>query len=115
MTINPYDKAHEFARAVRDSEAFQRYAAANRSLQADEEATQQMMSFRQLQLEVNQAQMLGEEVSETQSTHLNLTYKKIMENPLISEFMTAENGFVRLFSDLQNVIQKDIETALAAE
>ncbi|MDO4540084.1 MAG: YlbF family regulator [Syntrophomonadaceae bacterium] len=112
MATNPYDKAHELARAIRDHEVFIRYAAATRALRSNEEATQRMLTFQQLQMELNQAQMAGEEISETKSAHLQLSYNKLREDPITGEFLTAEDQFLRLFTDLQNVIHKDMELDL---
>lgn len=116
MTIgNPYDKAHEFARAVRDSQEFQYYAAATKKLQADAAAVQSMAEFRQLQLELEQARVAGHELSEAQAAHMQSSYAQLRDNPLTAQYLEAENHFVRLFSDLQSVVQKDLQLDLDAE
>ena len=112
MTVNPYDKAHELARAIRTSDAYQRYVAASQRLHAEPEAEQRITSFRQLQMELHQAQLAELEVSETQATHLSLSFMKLREDPVTAEFIDAEEMFFRIYSDIQSIIQKAVESEL---
>lgn len=115
MTVNPYDKAHELARSIRESDAYQRYVVASERLHAEPESEQRMKSFRELQMELNQAQLAGQEISETKATHLSLSFGKLREDPITAEFMEAEEMFFRIYSDIHSILQKAVESALNFE
>ena len=115
MAINPYDKAHELARAIKGSEVYQRYAAASQRLRSEPETEQKLIAFRQLQMELSQAQMAGEALSETKAAHLSLTFGKLREDPVTAEFMEAEELFIRVYSDIQNIIQHAVESDLSIQ
>ncbi len=113
MNDNPYDKAHELVRAIKADERYQRLAAAQRLLKANPEATKKLGLFRNLQMELNQAEMLGQPVAEEQVQQVALEYAKLTRNELIGEVFDAEAGFMQLFSDVQQIIQKGLESDFA--
>ena len=113
MNDNPYDKAHELVRAIKADERYQRLAAAQRLLNADPEAKKRLGLFRNMQMEVNQAEMLGQPVAEEQVQQVALEYAKLSRNKLIGQVFDAEAGFIQLFSDVQQIIQKGLESDFA--
>jgi cell fate (sporulation/competence/biofilm development) regulator YlbF (YheA/YmcA/DUF963 family) len=106
---NPYDKAHELARAMRDSESYQRYVAAQKSLDQNIAAKERILQFRGLQMEVNQAHILGHALADDKVTQVTLEYAKLNQDKLIAEFFKAEGKFIEMFTDIQQIIQKSIE------
>lgn len=107
---NPYDKAHELARALKLSENYQHYVKAKNllSLQARED----IVNFRNLQMKLNQAEMLGQKVEEAQIMELSREYARLNQEPLIADFFSAEGMFVQMFTDIQEIIQKALEEGL---
>jgi len=111
MTIdNPYDKAHELARSIKESEAYQCYAAAQKQLEQNPEAKERIRQFRTLQIEVNQAQILGQALPNDKVTQLSVEYAKLNQEESIAEFFKAESMFIQMFTDVQQIIQKSIES-----
>jgi len=113
MNDNPYDKAHELVRAIQADERYRRLAVALRLLNANPEAKKKLDLFRNLQMEVNQAELLGQPVAEEQVQQVALEYAKLSRNKLIGEVFDAEAGFIQLFSDIQQIIQKGLESEFA--
>ncbi len=107
---NPYDKSHELARAIRESEIYQRYVAAQRKLDQNLEAKEKIRNFRTLQMEVNQAHIMGQAVADDKVAQVTLEYAKINQEELIAEFFNAEGLFIQMFTDIQQIIQKSIES-----
>ncbi|MDD4775533.1 MAG: YlbF family regulator [Syntrophomonas sp.] len=110
MNENPYDKAHELVRALKANEAYQNLVEAQRKLDSDPEAKQRLNLFRNLQMEVNQAEMLGQPVADQQVQQVALEYAKLNRNKLIAAVFEAEAAFIQLFSDIQQIIQKGLES-----
>lgn len=107
---NPYDKAHELARAMKDSEIYQRYVLAQKQLKQNPAAEEKIRQFRIIQMEANQAQILGEAQADAKVTEVTLAYAKLNQDKSIAEFFNAEGLFVQMFSDIQQIIQKSIES-----
>ncbi len=110
LNQNPYDKAHELARAIKDSETYQRYVQAQKQLQQNPEAEEKIRQFRNRQMEVNQAQILGQALDDDKVTQLTVEYAKLNTDKLIAEFFNAEGQFVQMFTDIQQIIQKSMES-----
>lgn len=106
---NPYDKAHDLAQAIKDSEAFQRYVAVQKQLSQNPEALERVRDFRNLQLEVNQAHSLGQEPAEGRVEDMAIQYAKLNKDDLIAEYFQAEGLFVQMYNDVQNIIQKSLD------
>ena len=56
---NPYDRAHELARSIINSEVYHRYVAAKKELKRPGNE-QKNSCFRNKQMELNQAHLLGQ-------------------------------------------------------
>ena len=110
LNQNPYDKAHELARAIKESETYQRYLLAQKQLKQNPEAEEKIRQFRIRQMEVNQAQILGQTPADDKVTEVTLEYAKLNRDKLIAEFFNAEGLFVQMFTDIQQIIQKSIES-----
>ncbi|MCX5779513.1 MAG: YlbF family regulator [Firmicutes bacterium] len=112
LNKNPYDQAHELARALRESELYQRYIVAQKQLALDPEAQERVRKFRVQQMEVNQAQLLGQAVPDGKVSQVALEYAKLNRDKNIAEFLDAEGTFMQLFADIQQIIQKSLESGL---
>lgn len=109
---NPYDKAHELARAITDSEAYRRYAAAWTEISQNPEAKERVRQFRAMQMEVNQARILGQSLPDEKIRQVTLEYARLNREKDIAEFLNAEGMFIQMFTDIQQIIQKSVESAL---
>jgi cell fate (sporulation/competence/biofilm development) regulator YlbF (YheA/YmcA/DUF963 family) len=107
---NAYDKAHELARAIKDSDIYQRYVLAQKQLEQSPDAQEKIRQFRIRQMEVNQAEMLGQTLDGDKVTQVTLEYAKLNQDKSIAEFFNAEGLFVQMFSDIQQIIQKSMES-----
>lgn len=110
MGDNPYDKAHELVRAIKADGRYQSLVAAQRLLDSDPEAKKKLDLFRNMQMEVNQAEILGQPVADEQVQQVAVEYAKLSRNKIIAEVFDAEAAFIQLFSDVQQIIQKGLES-----
>ncbi len=114
MIENPYDKAHELVRAIKDHETYQRLVAAQQVLNQDDRAKYKLNQFRTLQMEVNQAEILGQPVADEKVQQVALEYAKLNRNKLIADVFIAEAAFIQMFTDIQQIIQNGLESDFAS-
>lgn len=108
--VNPHDKAHELAGAIKDSDAFISYLAAKQQLEAEPALKDRIIKLRERQMEMNRCQMLGEEMKPGEAQDISLEYAKMNQNKILAEFFRSEGVFIQMFNDIQEIIQKAIES-----
>lgn len=106
MNVNVYDKAHELARAIKQSEAYRQLHEAKKKLGQDSKAIEMVDDFRKKQLEVEQARLLGLELPEDKLKNLDNLFSVISHNPVVVEFFQAELAFFQLMNDIQDILHK---------
>ena len=62
--MNVYDLAHQLAKAVRESEEFKQFDATKKQIEANPELDQAIEDFMTKQLELQTAQMMGQDVGQ---------------------------------------------------
>lgn len=107
--VNPYDKAHELARAITDNEVYKRYVAAKAGVENNPEYQEMIVKIRNRQMEVNRAQILGQEVDSDTIFEISRLFAEANQIGEIEEFFTAESSFIQMFNDLLEIIQKAVE------
>lgn len=109
---NPYDKAHELARAITESEQYKNYVKAKEIIENTPANKEKLLDFRNRQMEVNEKQMWGEEIAQEVVLNLAQDFAKLNEVEEIANFFNAEANFINLFNDIQQIIQKKLENGL---
>lgn len=112
MAANPYDKAHELARAIRDSEVYLNYLEAKRSVERSSDYKGKIYSIREKQMEVNRAQFMGDEPSPEMVQELALEFAKLNQHEEIAVFFETEARFLKMFNEIQEIIQKALQQDL---
>lgn len=106
MSVN--DRAHELARTLQESDEYRRYIQAKEKLQSDEENSAMLQEFRRKQIELQIAEMAGEDIEHSLEQLENI-YQMLSMNPIINEFLTAEYRLARLMTDVQKIIGEALD------
>lgn len=109
---NPYDKAHELAKALVQCDVYGRYVNAKRNVEKYPEFKEKILRVRGRQMEINRAHILGEELPVEFITELTQELNELNKNAEIAEFFEAETQFIRMFTDIQEIIQKALDYEL---
>ena len=109
---NPYDKAHELARAIKESDIFRNYMKAKEQIDKKPEYKEKILQIREKQMEINRAQVLGEELAAGLIQNLTLEFAKLNQYREIASFFEAEARFIQMFNDVQEIIQKSVQEDL---
>ncbi len=112
MAVNPYDKAHELAKAITNSEQYLNYVNVKGLIEGNEELTGKLLQLRNLQMRLNVAEELDEEARQELINQINGEFTTLNQIEEVREFFQAENQFVLMFNDIQQIIQKKIEEGL---
>lgn len=106
--MDVFKQAHLLAQTIQESDEYQKYAEAKEKLQQDESNANMLQEFRRRQLEVQIAQISGEETDGNQE-QLEHIYQVMSMNPLVNEFLTAEYRFARMMTDVQKILGEDLD------
>mgnify|MGYP001134999287 CR=1 FL=1 len=106
---NVYDQAHKLARAIKDSEEYNKYMEKREIVYSDEKNKQMVEDFRNKVFEVQMDQLSGKEVEESEIEKLGKLEDVLMLNPAINDFFTAELRFSQLVQDINNIIGEAID------
>ncbi|MEL7566464.1 MAG: YlbF family regulator [Dehalobacterium sp.] len=102
-------KALELAEALEASPELNEMRKAEEAMQADKEAMSLMQDFRVKQMEVYNMQVAGEEPSDKLSEELEDFRKKLQENLLIMEYLTAQEKVGRILEYINTAISKVLQ------
>lgn len=109
---NPFEKAHELAQAIRQSPTYGRYLAAKREIDKHPDYKDKILKIRGRQMELNRAQILGEELPLDSVTELSRELANLKQYAEIAEFFEAETRYINLFQRVQRLIEEDLEIDL---
>ena len=103
MTNVVYDRAHDLARALSASPEYRQYEEVRKKLEAHQENFKLLQDFRMKQMEIQQAQLMGQNV-DARMKQLEQMYQILTHNPVINEFLQVEMRFSRMMMDVQKII-----------
>jgi cell fate (sporulation/competence/biofilm development) regulator YlbF (YheA/YmcA/DUF963 family) len=109
MSVNLYDYAYNLEKALRQSDEYTKLKKLYDQVNADPAAQQLFENFRNLQIELQQKQMMGQEISQQEVEEAQKTVAIVQQHPTISQLMQAEQHMNTLFMDLNKIITKPLE------
>ncbi|MFO7952619.1 MAG: YlbF family regulator [Bacillota bacterium] len=102
--MNPYNAAHNLAKALRESAEFKEMKDATEALKADQPAKQMVMDFRNKQFELEKQKLSGVEVSKDQEEKLQKLLEVVNMNLTAKRYLQAEYKMAMLLQDIQKII-----------
>ncbi|QKG83931.1 hypothetical protein GXN76_05195 [Kroppenstedtia pulmonis] len=106
--MNPYDKAHELAGAIRRSEEFRQLLESWDGIK-DVEDRGVLDRYRELQMEYQVQVSQGKEVSGDSMRELEVLMKKIKERKDLSRVLEAEARIGTLMGDINRIVTEPLE------
>lgn len=101
---NPYDKARELARAIKETDAYQKFVEQKAALEADPDTKAMVTDFSKRQFELQLKQANGEELSEADSKKLQELFQILSLNPKASDYLAAEYQFGMMMQDITKTL-----------
>ncbi|MGM8366304.1 YlbF family regulator [Virgibacillus sp. W0181] len=106
---NIYDNAHELEKAIRNSEEFNELKEAFEAVMSDESAREMFENFRDTQLELQEKQMQGEEITEEEVESARQVVEVVQQHKDISNLMDKEQRLNLVINDISRIITKPLE------
>ncbi|WP_280768663.1 YlbF family regulator [Salipaludibacillus daqingensis] len=106
---NPYDKAHELAKELKESEEFTKLRDLHNEVNGDEVAKRMLDNFRQVQMELQQKQMQGEQITEEEIQSAQQQFELVQQHEVISKLMEEEQRMSQLVGELNKIITEPLE------
>jgi cell fate (sporulation/competence/biofilm development) regulator YlbF (YheA/YmcA/DUF963 family) len=108
MAVNLYDSAYALETAIRQSDEFLALKKMYDEVNADPAAKKMFDQFRQIQMNLQQKQMMGQDISEQEIQQAQATVTLVQQNGKISSLMEAEQRMNMVIGELNQVIMKPL-------
>jgi len=112
---NVYDKAHELAKVFKEGEDFKQLKQLHEEVSSDPAAHNMLENFRKVQIELQQKQMQGMQITEEEVTQAQQQFELVQQHEVISKLMEAEQRVSVLIGDLNQIITEPLEELYGKE
>lgn len=102
--MNVYDRAHELARVLRESEEVKEYKRVKEKIDGNPGNKRMVDDYRKAQLEAYSLQMQGKQPSKEDMEKMTKLMNLISLNSEVREFLEAEMKFSRLWEDILKIL-----------
>ena len=109
MSVNIYDDMNKLESTLRKTDEYNAVKTAMAEVKADKEASVLFESFRDIQMNLQQKQMAGEEIAGEELEHAQKTAQLAQEDPKIMAMLTAEMKLSELIEEVNRVVLKPIQ------
>lgn len=109
MAINLFEAAQELEKNIRESEEFQQLQQRYTELNEDETAKNLFLNFRNIQMELQQKQMMGEPISDEEVQNAQQVVAVVQQNEKIVALMEAEQRMSGIITEINKVVMKPLE------
>ncbi|MDM5317792.1 YlbF family regulator [Fictibacillus sp. b24] len=111
---NVYDVAYDLEKALRNSEDFTALKQSYDEVNNNPETKELFGKFRDIQVNLQQKQMNGQEVTPEEIEEAQKLFADVQQNETISKLMAAEQRMSMIINDLNKVITKPLEELYGA-
>lgn len=109
MAVNLHDAAYELEKAIRSSNEYASLKQIYDEVNADPSAKQMFENFRNLQLELQQKQMMGQEITQEEVEQAQKTVALVQQHEKIAKLMESEQRMSMIIGELNQIIMKPLE------
>lgn len=109
MTVNLHDRAYEMERSIRNSDEYKTLKGLYEEVNADPSAKQMFENFRNMQIQLQQKQMMGEDITEQEVQQAQQVVALVQQHAKISQLMEAEQRMSMVIAELNKIILRPLE------
>ncbi len=106
---NPYDKAHELGRVLKESNEFKQLVEFHEKVNTNAQAKQMLSHFQAIQMELQQKQMQAIELTEAEIQEAQRSFETVQQNELLAKLMEAEQRMSEMISEINKIITEPLE------
>lgn len=109
MAVNLVEAAKELEKGIRQSEEYKQLTKMYDEVNADGTAKRLFDYFRQVQMNLQQKQMMGQKITQAEVEQAQKAAALAQQNNKISRLMQAEQRMSMLIGELNQVMMKPLE------
>jgi len=109
MSINIYDVAYDLEKAIRESEDFKSLKQMFMEIQNDESAKRMFDHFRQIQLQLHEKQMNGEEILPDEIEQAQKMFTLVQQHNKIAKLIELEQRMNFVIAEVNRIAMKPLE------
>ena len=102
--MNVYDQAHQLAAAIKESEEYKHFKAAEDQLKTKPDLEKMMKDFQEKSMEIQLKQMTGEQPDAEDMQKLQQLYGIVAMDPLAASYMESEMRFSIMMKDVYEIL-----------
>jgi cell fate (sporulation/competence/biofilm development) regulator YlbF (YheA/YmcA/DUF963 family) len=109
MAVNTYDAAYDLEKAIRNSSEYTNLKNLYDAVNSDESARKMFENFRNIQMQLQEKQMMGQEITQEEVEQAQKTVALVQQHEKISQLMEAEQRMSMVIAELNQIIMKPLE------
>ena len=102
--MNVYDEAHNLARAIKESNEFKQFDSIRKEVEKDEQTSEMLKDLQAKQMEIQAAQMTGQEPNPETISQMQSLATMIATKPLAAQYIQAEGAFSVMVNDVFGIL-----------
>ncbi|MFQ7102964.1 MAG: YlbF family regulator [Anaerovoracaceae bacterium] len=102
--MNVYDQAHSLAQAIRESEEFKQYDQYKKIVKENPQLDQSLKDLMKKQMEMQAAQMMGQEVTQEAFQQIQQLSTILMQDPTAAQYLQCQMRFSMMMADVYKII-----------
>lgn len=102
--MNVYDQAHSLAQAIRESEEFKQYDQYKKIVKENPQLNQSLKDLMKKQMEMQAAQMMGQEVTQEAFQQIQQLSTILMQDPTAAQYLQCQMRFSMMMADVYKII-----------
>lgn len=106
--MNVYDEAHSLAKAIKESNEFTNFDRIRQEVEKDEQVSSMLKDLQEKQIELQAAQMTGQELSPELMSQIQSMSTLIATKPLAAQYIQAETALSVMINDVFGIIGEAI-------
>ncbi|AMV70031.1 Hypothetical protein ADU73_1641 [Pediococcus damnosus] len=109
MAVNIYDTANKMEEELRETTEYKNLVAAYTEMKKDQKTYDLFKDFQEVQVNLQQKQMNGEEMSDDEMSHAREIASQVGDVDVIKSLMDKERALNQLLNDINQIITKPVQ------
>ena len=107
--MNVYDEAHSLAKAIKESNEFKEFDRIRKEVDADKETSDMLKELTELQVQLQTAQMVGQQPDKDVFARFQSLNTMAMTKPLAMQYMQAQFALATMMNDVFGIVSEAIK------
>ena len=107
--MNVYDEAHSLAKAIKESNEFKEFDRMRKEVDADKETSDMLKELTELQMQLQTAQMVGQQPDKDVFARFQSLNTMAMTKPLAMQYMQAQFALATMMNDVFGIVGEAIK------